>query len=497
MRAARVNIVARLAVASLLFLHLACGTGGESDAAACALCGNLNDIRGSIASQTGSQAQMSGWLIASFEKDTGIARVSEIDSAGLFNLSQVRTEKNHTLALFSPNYRLAGVLSIVNEKLPTTIKQFFQYKAPNLPKLIHKHSVISFQDYQGITVSKDLASDQNSDGTPDGWQSIDSNTLKLWDESYSTPFPMDKPTYGLALQSSGSSDIDQDGISNARDPDIDGDGLINWLDPDDDGDGIRDPLDGDQNGDLINDAAPGQDNIDLYFKEGVEYIAVQLQLKPKADDSKTTETSLKFVTKVRKDITPLAVQVRGAPSLFNGATYTAPDSNNVPTVVAWNRLLADDGISEDNSKDDRIYAKRVTLAGSQLPTSHQVVFFQLVFGSKDKPWYLEFPYTFSDLKLASVSAQYEANSRSVLLIGKPFGEQIQDFLWSINLWNADQTSLLWTSKTQAGTERTLTIPESVLTKGTSYKFTVVAQTMDKVPGYPAYIVQSESYAITY
>lgn len=496
---ADVKIVQRLAVTAWLMLLVACGGGGESDVAACSLCGNRNDIRGSIASQTGSQAQMAGWLIASFEKDTGIARASEIDSAGLFSFSQVRTEKSHTLALFSPNYRLMGVLSTPNEKVPTTIKQFFQYRAPNLPKLIHKHSTIAFQDYQGITVGKDLASDQNSDGTPDGWQSIEASAIKLWeDDAADTTSTM----LGLAIRETlalqgSSNDIDQDGIPNARDADIDGDGLINWLDPDDDGDGIRDPLDGDQNGDLVNDAAPSQENIDLYFKEGVEYIAVQLMLKPKTDGSKTNETSLKFVTKVRKDITPLAIQIRGAPSLLNGATYTAPDSNGTPTVVAWNRLLADDGQSEDNSKEDRIFAKRINLAGSQVPMSHQVLFFQLVFGTKDKPWYMEFPFTFSDLKPAAVTAQYESNSRSVLLIGKPFGEQIQDFLWSINLWNSDQTSLLWTSKTQAGTERTLTIPESVLTKGTVYKFTVVAQTMDKVPGYPAYVVQSESYEISY
>jgi hypothetical protein len=479
-----------LALAAAGLAVAACGRAGEADSVACALCGPRNDIRGSISSQNGSQAQMAGWVVTAFEKDTGIARVSEVDGAGLFTLQQSRTEKAQTLALLSPDYIVQSVLSIPNEKAPATIKQFFQYKSPNLPKLIHKGQIVSFQDFQGITVTKDLASDQDSNGVPDGSTSIDGDPTKLW-EGWQLLAQAAAGEASFSLQA-GAVDLDLDGTPNQKDPDIDGDGIINWLDPDDNGNGIRDPFDGDQNGDLENDAAPGQEDIDLYFKEGVEYVAVQFEMKPKADAS-GDETTLKFTTKIRKDVTPLSVQIRGAPSLLNGANFIAPDAAGVPTVVAWNRLLGDDGLSEDNSANDRIYSKKVVLEGSKTPRFHEVVFFQLVFGTPDKPWYMEFPYTFPDLRPSGITAQYEPNARAVLLIGNPFGDQIQDFVWAINIWDESLTKVLWTSQAQSGTVRQATIPENVLVADTVYKYTVVAQTMDKVPGFPAYTVHSPTY----
>lgn len=464
---------------------LGCGRPGEPDALQCALCGARNDIRGSIAALNGSQAQMAAWVIASFEKDTGISRVNEVDAAGLFTLSQLRTEKPQTLALYSPDYILQAVLAIPNDKTANTVKQFINIKSPNLPRIINKGAVMTFQDYNGITLTKDLAADQDGNGIPDGYSSIDGDPSKLHLDS------------GLALQTAGKVDLDQDGTFNDKDPDIDGDGVINWLDPDDDGDSIRDAFDGDANGDLVNDAAAGQAGamLDQYFKEGIEFVAVQFTTNPKSDGT-GDETSLTFTTKVRPDVTPLAVQIRGAPSLLNGANYISRDDPANPIPVAWNRLLADDGKSEDSSAGDRIFAKKVVLNAGMKPRPNESIFFQLVFGSTEKPWYMEFSFTFPDLTPRSIEAQYTPNGPAgtglISLLKNPFEDSIQDFIWTVNVFDAAD-KIVWQSTPQTGATRQLSIPLSIIVAGQTYKYTVTAQTLDKVPGYPTFTVTTQKY----
>ena len=469
-----------------------CGTGGESDVTACTLCGPRNDIRGSISSLSGSQAQMAGWVVAAIERDTGIARVSEVDGAGIFTFKQTRTEKPQTLILLSQTYQLRSVLSIPNEKLPTSIKQFVQFQSPALPRLIHRGSTITFQDYLGIAIMKDLAADADSDGIPDGLDPMVPSLLNLSSIVTSDAEP------GFALQT-GAIDKDLDGVSNQKDPDIDGDGIINWLDHDDDGNQILDPFDPDQNGDLEKDDAPGQQDIDLYFKEGIEYLAVQYELKATSDGSPTKPT-IKFTTKVRNDVPLIGVQIRGSVNWINRATYTTLDSSGQPTVVGWNRQLADDGQSEDNNPDDRIFSKKIILdANDPGPQANEVVFFQLVSGTPEKPWFLEFPYTFPDTFPVEIKANYRFTAGvgvTVSLENLPFPKST-DFIWSVNLWDKQGEKIIWTSepkRADASTQsRELQIPTTAFEPGAQYKFNVVGQSLDKVPGYPAFTVHSIRY----
>lgn len=447
---------------------VSCGSPGDKPKESCALCGTFNDIKGSIGNKSGSQAQMVGWVVAAFERDTGIARVSEIDNAGLFTLAGLRTDHAQTVAMMTPDYILQAVMSIPSGS-DKAVQQFFYVQKPTLPKLINSGPIVTFQNFDGIKLSKELAADQNGDQIPDGAAHIQ----------------------GISFtQNPTANDTDLDGIPNFRDPDIDGDGVINVIDPDDDGDGIRDAFDGDQNSDLLNDAARGGDNFDLYYKEGVEWIAVQHESKPK-DDGSGTETTLKFTTKVRSDGTPNAVQIRGAPSLLNAATYYAPDASGQMSVQPWNRLLQDDGISEDSGAGDRLFAKKVILATGKSPRSYETIFFQLVFGTPEKPYYLEFPYIFPDVKTSTISAQYDANTRTVLLVGNPFGD-VQDFIWIITVWDS-KGKAIWTSQSVAGTTRQFQVQENILVAGETYKYSVIAQTLDKIPGYPAYTIQSVKY----
>jgi hypothetical protein len=447
---------------------LRCGSPGDRPKETCALCGTLNDIRGSIGTKSGSQAQMVGWVIAAFERDTGIARVSEIDNAGLFSWGSVRTDQAQTVAMMTPDYILQAVASVPSGG-DKAVQQFFFIQKPIIPKLINSGPIVTFQNFDGIKLSKELAADQNGDQIPDGAAHIQ----------------------GISLtQGPSANDTDLDGVPNFRDPDIDGDGVINGIDPDDDGDGIRDAFDADQNSDLLNDAARGGDNFDLYFKEGVEWIAVQYESKPK-DDSTTIETTLKFTTKVRSDVTPNSVQIRGAPSLLNAATYFAPDAAGQMSVQPWNRLLQDDGVSEDSGAGDRLFAKKVNLSAGKSPRSYETIFFQLVFGPQDKPYYLEYPYIFPDVKTSAISAQYDANTRTVLLVGNPFGD-VQDFVWTITVWDSKGKSV-WTSQAVVGTTRQFQVQENIIAPGETYKYSVVAQTLDKIPGYPSYTIHSVKY----
>jgi hypothetical protein len=466
-----------LLIATLAFLLVHCGGAGTSEEESCGLCGPMSDLSGSITSQFGTQAQMQGWVLVLFEKSSGISRVAEVDSSGLYTFGNARTTVDHTLALLSPDYILQSVLSVPSTT-PNQIQQFFRPQAKNLPRLIHSGPIIRMQDQTGIKMSPDAASDTNGDGIPDGSQSIGGADPSAFSLQAGAAVP----------------DLDLDGLPNDIDPDIDADGVINVLDPDDDGDAIYDVFDPDANGDFVNDTT--QTNGDLYYDDGVEFVGVQFEMKPKENGS-GNDLSLLFTTKVRTNVGPRAVQIRGAPSLLNDATIQAVNAETGEvTSAAWDRLLLDNGTSNDSSADDRIFAQKVFLAdGKQPPRAHEMVFFQLAFGTDENPWYLEFPFIFPPVTPAAITAQVAAvpgQPATVTLGGYPFGVTLQDFVWSINLF--DETGLgVWTSQPIAGTTKQFQIPSNVRLEDTEYKFSVVAQVLDKVPGYPTYTIHSPLY----
>ncbi len=474
-------------IAAIIFASAAlagCGEPGETKSSPCSLCGDYNDVVGSIRSKTGSQSSQMAWALAAFEHDSGIARVAEIDNAGLYTFRQLNTDVPQTLALMTPDYILTAVLSITGT-VPKSIRQYVDVDRASLPLLINNGPIIQFQNTDGLVVTRDLASDIDGDGIPEG-------SVSLGASSVATAAALHG---GFNLQAAAPpvpTDTDLDGAQNYNDPDIDGDGIINVLDPDDNGNGILDVFDGDANGDLLNDI--GAKNTDLYFNEGVEWVAVQFDMAPK-DDGTGMRTTLKFTTKVRDNVTPDAIQIRGAPSMLNNATYEAKDDAGAVSVQAWNRQLFDDGVSEDNSKGDRIFAKRIDLAEAKAPRAHEAVFFQLVFNAASAPYFIEFPYIFPNLKPAAVTAQYEKTSRTVLLLGNPFGPEIQDFIWLVNVYDANGVNLLWQSQPIPASNRQFPIQENIMVAGQTYKYSVSAQTLDKIPGYPAYTISSVKYEV--
>jgi len=477
-----------LSIASLLSLPLtilalsACGNTGQSSSEACSLCGVLNDLRGALSTKTGSQAQMSGWLVATFEHRSGIARVGEIDDAGIYNLSRVRTEKAQTMALFSPDFILQAVLSIPGT-VDKTIKQFVSFRKGQIPRLVNNGPVLTFENLTGLTVQPFTAGAQAGDGTPDGAAKFTASSIKLTDEPEVTP--QKTVSAPLALLAGVTSPLDRNGIANNLSPDGDGDGLINWLDADDNGNGILDIFDLDQNGDLINDLTPAGQNTDQWFTAGIESLAVSFELTPKEDASSGNLTTMSFTTKIRNDVAPIAIQVRGASALFNAATVSGKDSAGNIVTQAWDGKLNDDGSGQS------VYSRTVNLANGAAPRAYQAVFIQLVFGKAEAPYYIEFPWIFPPIKVAAITAQYDANTKQVQLVGNPFGA-VQDFVWSITVTNS-KGATVWTSKAIPGSTRQFAVQANVLDEAETYKFAVIAQSLDKVPGHAAYAIRSPKY----
>jgi hypothetical protein len=172
------------------------------------------------------------------------------------------------------------------------------------------------------------------------------------------------------------------------------------------------------------------------------------------------------------------VQVRGAPALLNGATTWETDAAGAPVQVAWNRLLVETG--------DHIVSRAVLLAEGHQPRASSSLFVQLAFGPVDDPRLVSLPFVFAPVDLDPITLQLDAATRTVLLIGNPFGD-LQDFLWTVSA-HAAAGAVFWTSENAPGTERQRAIPEAVL--ALAHGLSVRAALPSKIPGYGTYAVRS-------
>ena len=415
---------------------------------------------------------MQNWLIVMLDKYSSIARIAEVDANGIFTLKSIFLGRPYTIVLISPDYVLSSVLSIT---IPTmranTIRQYFKISKTYLPKLIMDGPIVRFQSLDGIVVENDYAIDSDGDFIPDG----------VTDISPRLRGPM------FRLATAPRVDTDTDGIANDDDPDIDNDGVPNVFDVNDDGDDLPDVIDPDSNGDLTADVL--QKNFDLYFKEGLEYIAVQIEKT--AQDDGTSRTTMKFNTKLRESLSPkpLAVQIRGPQALLNAAVieHTAADQT-VTTEAFLDRRLLDDGASEDSAPNDYIFGRKVLLEGGKLPRPFQTIFFQLAFGNASDPWFMEFPYLFPDLTLDDINPEYDSNTRMFNLSGVPFGENV-DFTWSVTVYNADNV-IVHESPSITGSSRDYVLPDNIIEEGESYSYAASAQLVERIQGFPPYIIHS-------
>lgn len=412
-------------------------------------------LYGALTSFDGTSGSgLAGWKVVLLDDGGGAARTGEVDATGRFTLPHVnastRYDGGKTLALLSPDYVLSSVLSIADATKPSTIRQVFNPTRNVLPTLIVSGPKLVFENLEGIVVRAPLASDQDADGVPDGMTFLQ--------------------------QAESAVDTDLDGIRNDRDHDIDGDGVANALDDDDNGNGMIDALDPDANGNFV--------------PETQDVHAASIYDRARFDVSTVVTPSgveLRFRLELRDGAAPLAVQIDGSPSLLNGAYYLAQDQGGQPMMVAWNRLLHDDGASCDAAAGDGIYGQCVYLEAGRAPGRHEVIFGQIARGSAENPWFESYPFTFPPVTMGAITMQYDANTRTVLLVGNPFGDY-QGFTWTTSCYDAADR-LTWVGAPAAGDRRTQQIPEHVRCT----RMGVSALTEGPFAGFPAMIVRSMVY----
>lgn len=429
-------------------------------------------IVGAITGTDGSQGGLAGWFLVLTERNSGVSRVSMVNSAGLYEFRGVKMDSAQTLILLSPAFKRTAVLAIT-PKVPQTIRQFFK-PSGQLPPLVHNGKIMTFSDESLVSITDDMAADSDEDLIPEGLDAAS----------------------GLRLSGV---DQDTDGVLNESDPDIDGDGLINWFDDNDDADNNLDIFDQDVDGTFVIDTVEGKVG-DQFFTDCIEYFAVQV-----FTDSAASETSMKFASKLRPGCGNGDIRVRGAPSLFSGSEVRrlneVEDANGqvteemVPGV--WDLTLKDQGIGGDGNAGDRVYGEVVYLQSGMTPAANSVVFLQVGHGDLSNPWYKEYPFIFPDINMSSYSVTYDASIRRVTMVGDPFGTN-RDYLWYAEVIDGDD-QVLWRSDPVQGTSgKSLTIGETDVdfVSGEVYEIRASAQSLDRIPSRPAYVVKSSAYEYT-
>jgi hypothetical protein len=474
----------------LVVLVSGCGQAGLNSSYSA---GELADVRGSLVASSGDQGNLVNWVVVMMERDTGVSRVGVVNAAGIYSFSNVNMSAPHTLVLLTPDFKFSSVLAITGA-FSGTIRQFFMPQEI-IPKLIHRGEVLTFFSEDGLSITSDIAADGDSDLIPDG---LDPDVVGLRDlgleEMMSSP-------QGLQLIASGH-DFDLDGVADINDPDIDGEGIPNWFDTNEDGDEFLDVFDGDANGNIVMDSSEQYGS--LYFKDGIDFMSVQVERSIGTTGAVTSTVTI--AADLMDGITPLAVDIRGAPSLFNGASINNITTNDdgLEEIIsgAWDKRLLDDGLSNDNSANDRVFGRKVVLQTSKQPTANQVMFLRLAFGSSSSFWFKEYPFIFSDLTLANIVASYSSSLRRVSLSGTPFGS-VTSYQWYVDVrgtitdGDVETTGIIHTSSAiDAVSTKNYTIPADTLESGGSYTVTIRAQALDQIPGAPSYTVKSAPVTIT-
>lgn len=421
--------------------------------------GNMQNVVGTITSQSGTPAQMRSWVVGLVEAASRVARTSAADASGILRFSKVSLDAPQTAVLLSPDYLLQSIMAMPSTKT-NTVKQYFTIQSQLLPQLIQKGPALTFQTTSGITVQDLYATDSDADGNPNGTGAL---SLAAAD------------TRLVAV------DTDGDGLANDIDGDIDGDGLLNALDNDDDGDGTDDIFDTDANGNLVADNQESKG--DSYYSQGIEYFATRYEKGPSAN-------TFLFTAKIAAGLLPESVKIKTASSLTDGAQSVKGDGE----AAAWDLSLSDDGANFDGADKDLLYSRKVRLATGKSPRVNQVLFLQVTYGTGEAAFTLEYPWMFPNVDLGSISTSYNSPTRVLTLVGDPFGATQQFFVWSVTLTNSDGLKI-YESAAVPGATRTLTIPANVMQAGATYTYEVVAQTLDKIPGMPAVAVRSAAGTI--
>lgn len=505
---------------SFLASHLSCGSAGQSASSLAG--GDLATIRGAIVSSTGSQSDMFGYVMVLMERDTGISRVAQVNSGGIFEFKHVKGDAPQTLVLLNASYKLTAVLSI-RGTISQTIRQYFTPQASYLPRLIRKGPIIYFEDDETLSITSDTAADANGNGIPTALDPDEGGGLSLLSdplglapvktERKDNIYPSHEQalvTQALKMTASGP-DTDDDDIPNEFDFDLDGDGLINWFDIDMDNNSPIDIFDADADDDILLDSKDDE-TLKNEYKEGVEYFAVTVERGP--NENNVTETKLILKTKIREAVEKITIDAPTA--LISGAQYDArqPDEDDTDDedppaeevgYVSWDRELRDDGYSEDDGASDGIYGQGVILKAGKKPLAYQTIFLKLDYGGDYQKWY---PYVFPSVTLGSFSIAYDANGFRFekSSSSRPFGSAYTNYQWLVKVYDSKTGRVVWESDLEDAQTSRITDDKGTLEqeielatngdpdngiKPTVLKAVGFAISLEKVPGVPAYNIRSQ------
>jgi hypothetical protein len=424
-------------------------------------------VSGSVKSSTGSQVEMAGWVVVFIERDTGITRVADVNLGGNYEIAEVAIAQPQTILLLDPQYRFQSVLTLPSDNAGK-LKHFFTMTGSIVPTLVHNGPTTTFVDTSNITVADDYSTDDDEDGIPDG---LEESTIGI------------RLGSKFALAEASGIDTDKDGVINDIDVDIDGDGLINIVDHDDDGDGTPDIFDADENGDSIVDSL--QVINDLYFSQFVEYFSVQTTQSVGEDDE--LSSALSFTTKLKPEMAAKSVKIKGPSTLFDEAKAVTIDIKTGDSGTKdWDGTLLDNGLSEDGSEGDNIFARKINLAEDIKPKASQMVFAQLELADGTT---VQFPFTFPKVTTGAISGSYAASSRKITLSGTPFiGESL--FVWNVHIFNSSGIKV-FSSAPIEGETKNYTIPAGTFEAGETYQAVLHASSLARVPSAPTWTIKSQ------
>ena len=431
--------------------------------------GSLFNFASSVKSISGNQSEMAGWVIVFTERDTGISRVADIGPAGNYQIAGLVQSRAQTISLLDPTYRHTAVLSFPGA-IQGTVRQYYKIAGKIMPALIHRGPILTFADMAGINVEPEAAADADFDGIPNG---------------------MELPAK-LRVAGENPTDTDLDGIVNAKDSDIDGDGIINWFDNDDNSNLIPDIFDTDSDGNTIADGV--EQTTDLYFKEIIDYLTVQIVQEVTDEKTLAMQTTLIFTTKVKSNITPKIVKIRGpdAALLASAQGSVVDPATGKSTLFTWDKTLADDGNNEDANAGDGVWSRKVVLDKTKSVKGGQVLFFGIEVVVNDPLSVLfEFPYTIPQVTSSAIKGSWDTKSKVLTMVGTPFeGIDRLFYTWSVHVFNKAGQKVYASEPTSAKTETLLLPVAEFSVKDDTYKAVLVAQSLDRIPGFPNWIIKS-------
>ena len=136
------NLFIKFAIISVL--SVACSNAGEVDTSATdsSTSVNLNSttLSGIIKGPSGSQTELSGWIIGFSEIDTQVVHVGVISAVGHYQVGGVNTNAAQTMFLLTDSYELKAVLSSAGST-STQLYQYFTVQSETMPTITY-----SFKD---------------------------------------------------------------------------------------------------------------------------------------------------------------------------------------------------------------------------------------------------------------------------------------------------------------------------------------------------------------